>query len=368
METKVIRDSNFELLRIISIIIIIMHHFAYHNVLYMLPFSNYNLYIGLFLFSLGKIAVTVFILISGYFMINKKISIKKIILLWMEVEFYIILMTLVTTLIKGAYPFKIKDTIKLLMPIVFNKYWFITAYMGLYVISPLINKIVLKLTKKKFNMLIKINFIVFIVIYSFMHGEQFITTGSNLSVTVLFCFLYMVGAYIKLNDIDFLKNRSKLILSLYLLIALVLYYAILIIVSIYFKNIVIDYYIDFKFILVFVISILIFYIFKKTKINNSKIINNIAASVFGIYLFQSHPLFGGKFLYKELIHSTSFYNSKLLVLYILVITVFVFLAGVFIDKIRKVVEKPICNSKMFNNFIANINERLNKKIGDDYFE
>ena len=361
------RNSSFELLRIIAIVLIIMHHFSYHNELYLLPTTNFNSYLGLLLFSVGKIGVAVFILISGYFMVNKKISIKKMIMLWLEVEFYIIIMTIITTIIKGSYPFKIRDTLKLLMPIMFNKYWFITAYMGLYTLSPLINMVITKITKNQFKALIKINFVIFIIIYSFLHNEQFITTGNNLSIIILFCFLYMIGAYIKLYDISFLKDKNKLVLLAYLFLSYTLYYTILVVIRMYFKNVIIDYYIDFKFILVFIISILAFYIFKKIKIS-SKLVNYISSSVFGIYLFQSHPLFGGKFLYRDLIQSTKFYNSKYLIIYILLITIIVFIVGLCTDKMRKVFEKIICNSKKFNSFISLINTKVNKKIGVDYFE
>ena len=73
-------------------------------------------------------------------------------------------MTIITTIIKGSYPFKIRDTLKLLMPIMFNKYWFITAYMGLYALSPLINMVITKITKNQFKALIKINFVIFVII------------------------------------------------------------------------------------------------------------------------------------------------------------------------------------------------------------
>ena len=362
------RDSNFELLRIVAIIIIILHHFAYHNGLYQLAPTNLNFYIGLFLFSLGKIGVTLFILISGYFMINRKISIKKMIMLWVEVEFYIILMAIITALFKGAYPLGFKDTVRLLMPIIFNKYWFITAYMGLYMLSPIINKVLLGITKKQFRALIAIGFVLFMILYSFIRDEQVTTTVNNISSIVLFAYIYMIGAYIKLYDISILAKRKQITLSMILLPLFILYYAVLLIVSLYFKKINVAYYIDFKFIPVFFISVLIFYIFKRIPIRNNKVINFIASSVFGVYLFQSHPLFGGQFLYKELINSENYYNSKYLILFILIVTVIVFTAGILTDKIRKIIEKLIFNAKWCNKLFERINSRINNAIGGDYFE
>lgn len=74
---KKTRESNIEMLRIIAIFFILLHHYALYNSLYNLEVSNINKYIGIILFSLGKIGVNIFILITGYFSIQKNFSIKN---------------------------------------------------------------------------------------------------------------------------------------------------------------------------------------------------------------------------------------------------------------------------------------------------
>ena len=64
------RDSNFELLRIVCMIFIIFHHFA--------VYSGYkigsHMFINDFIFSLfysgGKLGVSLFVMITGYYMIK----------------------------------------------------------------------------------------------------------------------------------------------------------------------------------------------------------------------------------------------------------------------------------------------------------
>ncbi|KAA9302211.1 acyltransferase family protein [Aerococcus sanguinicola] len=67
------RQTNIELLRIISIIMIIFHHFAVHGgfnweaTAITIPHFWYN-----FIVIGGKVGVNIFILISGYFLITKQ--------------------------------------------------------------------------------------------------------------------------------------------------------------------------------------------------------------------------------------------------------------------------------------------------------
>ena len=69
---KKIRDSNIELLRIIAMFIIIIHHYTVHN-----GIDNFSLPIGgnrfiLEITRLGNIGVILFVFITGYFQIENK--------------------------------------------------------------------------------------------------------------------------------------------------------------------------------------------------------------------------------------------------------------------------------------------------------
>lgn len=83
---KIQRQSNFEILRIFAIIMIIFHHIAMHS-----NFSSSNITSYLYIVFIqmgGKIGVNIFVLISGYFLINtEKIKIKKILKLWGQMFF-----------------------------------------------------------------------------------------------------------------------------------------------------------------------------------------------------------------------------------------------------------------------------------------
>ena len=76
-KSKKDRISNFEILRILSIFMIILHHYVL-NTEAINTARSLNYYISHFFYIGGKLGVNCFVLISGYFLVNKQISIKKI--------------------------------------------------------------------------------------------------------------------------------------------------------------------------------------------------------------------------------------------------------------------------------------------------
>ena len=76
------RNSNLELLRIIAMVFIVSHHFAVHgfgdcNFV----ISNPNNYLIYLLSIFGKIGVDIFVLISAYFMVNSRFTLRKLLVL-----------------------------------------------------------------------------------------------------------------------------------------------------------------------------------------------------------------------------------------------------------------------------------------------
>ena len=83
------RNSNLELLRILAMFLIVLFHFSYHNFTDInIIASNPNNYIINFTLMLGKIGVDVFVLLSAYFMIHSKFTLKKFLILIGELYFY----------------------------------------------------------------------------------------------------------------------------------------------------------------------------------------------------------------------------------------------------------------------------------------
>jgi len=89
MNKVVKRDSNFELLRIVSMLFIIAHHLAHHGGYKFGQLFNLDNFILTFFISGGKLGVSLFVMITGYYMIKAKdIKISKLFGLELQVLFY----------------------------------------------------------------------------------------------------------------------------------------------------------------------------------------------------------------------------------------------------------------------------------------
>lgn len=363
---KKTRESNIEMLRIIAIFFILLHHYALYNSLYNLEVSNINKYIGIILFSLGKIGVNIFILITGYFSIQKNFSIKKLIKLWLEVIFYSVGITLIFV-ISGRVQLNFKEIIKIIFPISFNMYWFITIYIILYVLMPFVNRYANKVNKEQYQKLLFILFVLCVGLYSIMYSSKTYSMNESLpfSNIIFYILVYLIGGYIRLYGIEKIESISCKRTIEYTLLIFCVFIIFLVVSKI----------IDYKYnklgnvlfwytrsnsIFVFILSILTFYSFKKIKLKEIKIINLLASSCFGIYLIQSHTFMAGKKLYKDIIHTEYFVKSPLLIVQAIASIIAIFFIGSCIDLIRQnVIEKRIIKIKKFDKFFDKIDRLFN---------
>ena len=81
------RKTNIELLRIIAMILIISFHYVYKSNFTFEELSVNSFIVKVF-YMFGELGVNLFILITGYFMVTGKFSVKKLIYLIIEVNLY----------------------------------------------------------------------------------------------------------------------------------------------------------------------------------------------------------------------------------------------------------------------------------------
>lgn len=86
--------------------------------------------------------VNLFVLISGYFLVKttrNTTNWEKVTKLWLSVFFY---SAIIYAFSIGIYrkPLNFQELIHVLMPIRYDSYWFITQYLGLYIMSPFLAK------------------------------------------------------------------------------------------------------------------------------------------------------------------------------------------------------------------------------------
>ncbi len=144
---KKIRLSNFELLRIVAILfIVIMHAAGYiHH-----TSDDTNKMVLTIINAVGNMGVTLFILISGFFAIHFRWS--GVLRLWLIMLSY----SIGIALFKTAMGEPIRSIYQILTPVTSQTWWFMTCYIILYFLSPFINTLTDNLSKRQFGSLLAI--------------------------------------------------------------------------------------------------------------------------------------------------------------------------------------------------------------------
>lgn len=325
------RNSAFELLRIISMLLILMHHYSIHAGFdFMSPLTPRLFFVQILNMG-GKIGVNLFVLISGYFLCKSEFYWKRILKLELQVVFYSILIPLLFYIFAPEKS-SIKDIIKGFTPIRSRLYWFYTVYFFLALLSPFLSKMIQGLEKKDFQKLI------FLLVFFWVLIPLLPKFGTLLySLLGWFILLYLCAAYIRFYPEDFQKNTFFYLLigiGAYLgIIFYILSFDLLSLFDLKFRQ-KINYYIPERNILVFSSSLMIFIGFSKLNIHCSKIINIFSSTTFGIYLISDNNL-TRIFLWKDFFKNSNFLSSNWIFVHALVAICSVFMISSTLDLIRK---------------------------------
>lgn len=356
------RSSNFELLRIIAMLMIVAHHFSIHSGFSMkIPPLYLNTLFLQFLQFGGKIGVNVFVLISGYFLINTdNIKLKKVIKLWCQIFFYSFIIYLIFTL-TGYQKFNITSFIKSIMPIIYSQYWFASSYFILYLFVPYINKLVKNIEKVSYKKLLVLMFVLWSILPTLTKQKLY------MNEILWFLFLYLVAGYIRLYFNDTRKTCKWYFINT--ILVFILTFSITIIMDLlslkypYFNKYT-TYLYGMNQIPILIISILLFLTFKNLKLRNIKVINTIASATFGVYLIHDNPIMR-VFLWKTLFKNASFQFSLSLIPYAIMCIVIVYIVSTIIELLRiHLLEKYwLKGYDKMEDQVNSLKYRLYKKLG-----
>ena len=165
------RESNFELMKIISMLMIIFYHFILHGKVLDYTVGELNNLMN-FLRLLFVVHVNSFVLVTGYFQYNKKFKLSKVFMLNNALVFYKILI-MVIFIVLGLITVDKLKIIQVLAPFNYGDYWFMGCYLLLYLISPLLNIIINNINKVTHKSIIIISFIIMSIISTFTNDIAF---------------------------------------------------------------------------------------------------------------------------------------------------------------------------------------------------
>ena len=328
------RMINLDLLRIIAMIMIVSLHFlSYCGILdETIDIKNFNIVFSWTLECLCMVAVNIYVLISGYFLIDSTFKWKKFFLLWGEVFFYTFLLFFVNKNVKFNNNIKLEDYIKTFFPICTKHYWFMTIYILLYILSPYLNILIRAMRKESYRNLIVVMFFSFSILSTFLPNDMLIDKTHGYGI-IWFVFLYLVAAYIKIYIKD--NYNKNFILILYICTTAITV-VLKLLSNTFFNKYTINllYYNSTN---VFITSVCLFMYFKKIKIKNNIIcivIEFISKYTLGVYLIHCN-IFLKVYLWKDFLKTCEYINSKYFILIYFGIVLSVFFACIIIDFIRK---------------------------------
>lgn len=334
------RDSNFELFRIVLMLLIVSHHYVVNSGISQLyDFNNITgnmIFLQLFGFA-GKIGINCFVFITGYFMIKSQFKFEKLLKLYLEIKFYRWILYIIFV-ISGLESFTIMDMIKPIFNIAYGvQLGFTGTFVFLYMLIPFINAMLLNLNQKLHLILIGILVFLYTIISTFLFHDTYSNLGWMITT-------YIIAAYVRLYPCKWFENKKLYIWSTILSVALS-WVSILVVdfvgSKVGFKN----YYHmvanEHKF-LALACSFSLFMLFKNVKIKQNKVINTIAASTFGVLLIHANSDAMRKFLRQDVLHNASYYNSPFLIVHAILSVILVYVVCVCIDQVRiHLLEKPL---------------------------
>lgn len=197
-QIKRTREANLDLLRIVSMLLIIFLHSIDHSgVLEEAENCSTAMYFYIrAAYALCQVCVNIYVMLSGFFMINSKFRLQKLASLWMEAAFYSVAFKLLFMLI-GKEAFSVTSLVGCLFPILTGRYWFLTIYVGMYMISPFLNKLIHSMNKQQHGML---NLCLFVImsVWSSIHPRiAGMNSGGGWGLA-WFVVMYLLAAWLRL--------------------------------------------------------------------------------------------------------------------------------------------------------------------------
>lgn len=281
-KTTAIRDSNIELLRIFAMFLVLVLHA--NSLVIGIPgteecqISPANTFVRFLIQSLSIVAVDTFVLISGWFGIRP--SIKKLCSLLFQVFFFTLSILAVHCIIHGWNSVTIGAVLKSFM--ITKCYWFIKSYICLFLISPVLNLFVEKVSRNTY-VFVLIGFLGFQTIYGWTDSAPEFFYGYSV---ISFAGLYLMARYLRIYPPHIIPSRTVCLLC-YLALSVLLSLATWLLTKANFHT---EHAIPIAFSyinpVIILASLALLYTFILTKIPCSKAINWIAASVFSVYIIH----------------------------------------------------------------------------------
>lgn len=292
---KAARDSQFELLRILAMLMIVASHAAQHSLaggwsLLVQP-MGVNTAATYLMGTYGQLGVCLFVIISSWFLCGKSgIRAEKIVRLYVQT---MLCSLAIFALVKigGFEPVGRKELAKALLTPAWGGYWFIRTYLLFYIIVPFLQQYVQGTDERTHGRLA----LVLVAVIPTLHF--FFPTGGEFGLVGDFVCIFVAVSYLKRREGNFLERHCIAVFAGLLALMQTSLFAVHFLCGKFGigaeleKRILLHIYAS-RHIFVMTLAMSLFYVFKRyVRIGQSRLINAIAGTTFGVYILHENPLF-----------------------------------------------------------------------------
>ena len=325
-----------ELLRIVSMVLVLITHACYVSLGPPTQADITASYSSSIMRSLSEslsdVGVNTFILISGWFGIRSRLS--RFVEFIFQIYFLEVLLYAMMKVLGLTGTIGIDGWIELFF-FRYGTYWFIKAYIVLYIFAPLLNAFVENCSRKQLQFFL-ISFYVVQTIYGFYINIGWFSNGYS---PMSFMGLYLLARYMRLYPSWFAKFDKSVDVTLYFLVSLIT--ALCSLSMTYFFGKVGTVLFQNSCPLMIISSVYFFLFFTKISFQNNYV-NWVSASCFAAYLVHCSPFIFYPYYIniikcwfeKESIAPFLLYTSGLIA--------FFFIFSILFDKVRIMVWKFLC--------------------------
>lgn len=200
LATGIVRKTGIDFLRMLSMyMVVVLHVLGQGGVLSHTEWMS-GQYITAWLLEVAAYcAVNCFGLISGYVGYESKYRWSKLIALWLQVMFFSLGITILFAVFMPGSA-SITVWLKSILPVTAGEYWYITAYVGMFLFIPLMNIAIDKMRKEQVALFIVAFSVLYLVIPSVTMRDPYSLKGGY--SVIWLCLLYLIGGWIKKYKID----------------------------------------------------------------------------------------------------------------------------------------------------------------------
>ncbi len=280
------RQANFELLRILCMYMIVVGHCLFHGrVTAKLGYGTVNYFLSYFIQSFSVVHVNCFVMLAGYFAIDREFKSRRILRFWRQVVFYSVVICLICGLCTGVSGLDIRMAV---FPVSSQNYWFASVYMGLALLMPFAGMLAMKLTKRQYRYLLGMLALFLSVNHMIFRVDAYgIYMGRELS---WFLFLSLLAGYVKLYT-----RQERMYfwygLAVYVFSSLVILGSVYLSVRLHREDI--GYFLNYNSPLALLSTCALFVCIKNMPWKEGPwdhVILKIAGAAFGVYLIHDHYL------------------------------------------------------------------------------